>query len=101
MSLLIMKLKLEQTTNKDWINDYLNVLPIHFNTPMYLSLDEIKMLQASQSFHAILLHVRSIARQYAYLVNFFDMKVIMLFFIQYFIDFRLMRSKFQYLTYLC
>ncbi len=74
MSLLILKLKIENNNN-DWINDYLNVLPLHFNTPMYFSLDEIKMLQASQSFTSILLHIRSIARQYAYLVNFFELKV--------------------------
>ena len=79
MSLLILKLKIENNNNNnknnDWINDYLNVLPLHFNTPMYFSLDEIKMLQASQSFTSILLHIRSIARQYAYLVNFFELKV--------------------------
>lgn len=78
MSLLILKLKIDNknnNNNNDWINDYLNVLPLHFNTPMYFSLDEIKMLQASQSFTSILLHIRSIARQYAYLVNFFELKV--------------------------
>lgn len=75
MSLLILKLKTETSTELalKW-KPYLDVLPYQFNTPMYFSLEEIKMLQASQSFYDVLFHIRSVARQYAYLVGFFDAK---------------------------
>lgn len=75
MSLLILKLKTESSSELalKW-KPYLDVLPYQFNTPLYFSLEEIKMLQASQSFYDVLLHIRSVARQYAYLVGFFDVK---------------------------
>jgi hypothetical protein len=51
MSLLILKLKTESSSELalKW-KPYLDVLPYQFNTPLYFSLEEIKMLQASQSF---------------------------------------------------
>lgn len=50
MALLLLKLKTSTTQLALRWEAYLNVLPSQFNTPLYFSLDEIKMLQASHSF---------------------------------------------------
>lgn len=53
LSLFILYLKIN-TQNKDikfskW-TPYLNILPNEFHTPLYFNLDQIKLLQYSQSF---------------------------------------------------
>lgn len=51
MALLLLKLKFDKNCEQSqkWM-PYLNILPLKYNTPLYFSLDELKMLQASYSF---------------------------------------------------
>ena len=51
MALLILKLKTDKNSDlaQKWA-PFLNSLPVAFNTPLYFSLDDIKLLQASSSF---------------------------------------------------
>lgn len=64
LALLLLYLKTTTTINNNNNNTtlskkfqkwhpYLNILPSEFNTPLYFSLDEIKMLQSSHCFSMI------------------------------------------------
>lgn len=72
LSVLLVKLNTGNQFSK-W-TPYMNILPNEFHTPLYFSLDEIKLLKSSQSFYDVLYHIRNIARLYAYIFNLLESK---------------------------
>ncbi|CAF0785294.1 unnamed protein product [Brachionus calyciflorus] len=75
LAVLFVKLNCETDKKLSKWSSYMNILPNEFHTPLYFSLDEIKLLKASQSFYDILYHIRNISRLYAYLFNLLDSKI--------------------------
>ncbi|CAF1499851.1 unnamed protein product [Adineta steineri] len=58
----------ERYQSSKW-KPYIDVLPTHFNTPLYFDSDQLNRLKSSTALCDILLHIQRIARQYCYLHN--------------------------------
>ncbi|CAF0754563.1 unnamed protein product [Rotaria sp. Silwood1] len=59
---------LHERSQSKW-QPYIDVLPHHFNTPLYFDYDQLNRLKSSAALCDVLTHIQRIARQYCYLHN--------------------------------
>ncbi|CAF3991351.1 unnamed protein product [Rotaria sp. Silwood2] len=59
---------LHERSQSKW-QPYIDILPNHFNTPLYFDYDQLNRLKPSAALCDVLTHIQRIARQYCYLHN--------------------------------
>jgi len=59
---------LHERSQSKW-KPYIDILPNHFNTPLYFDYDQLNRLKSSAALCEVLIHIQRIARQYCYLHN--------------------------------